>query len=88
MYVPILIWHKGVGLSTSSIDTSFLEIVSAWDLTQVVNEPSRGKNFLDIILTSNPAAFKSCRLCPPYRPLIIALLSVNLCCRLELKLYS
>ena len=63
--LPDVSWHYGVGLSTSSIGTSFLEIVSSWDLTQLVNEPSRGKNFLDIILTSNPAAFKSCQLCPP-----------------------
>ena len=51
------------GLDAISFD--FLETYSAWDLHQIVNEPTRGSSWLDLILTTYPDMYSKISVHPP-----------------------
>ena len=52
-------------MAKSYMSESLIELAAAWDMTQIVPEPTRGSNYLDIILTTLPFVFSDCRVMPP-----------------------
>ena len=44
-------------MAANQLSYEFLEIYAQFDLTQLVSFPTRGENYLDLILTTNPEKF-------------------------------
>ena len=40
-----------------SVQRKFLQFCHSWDLHQIVKQPTRGHNFLDVILTTHPERY-------------------------------
>ena len=52
-------------LAANRLSNEFLELCASFDLKQLVTFPTRGDNFLDLILTTNPEKFSDIENCPP-----------------------
>ena len=49
----------------SELSFEFLELWAAWDMEQLVRQPTRGDNYLDLILTTEVSSFSSVTIQPP-----------------------
>ena len=49
----------------SELSFEFLELWAAWDMEQLVRQPTRGDNYLDLILTTEVSSFSSVTTKPP-----------------------
>ena len=64
--LPGIIWPLGQFVSNAQFENFWFARFAQLGLHQMVIEPSRGKNFLDIVLTSDKEIFRSCCLGPPF----------------------
>ena len=55
--LPGINWLDEPPLAENELSAALVELVSLWDMTQVVCEPSRGENWLDLIITTSPSAY-------------------------------
>ena len=46
-------------------DCEFLELWAAWNMEKLVYEPTRGANYLDLVITTTPENFESLYVCDP-----------------------
>ena len=63
--LPHICWDNLALTRTHGIHDSFHEFFLCRDLYQLVQEPTRGDNLLDIILTSHPVSFDAVTVEPP-----------------------
>ena len=60
--LPGINWLDEPPLAENELpSTALVELVSSWDMTQVVCEPSRGENWLNLFITTTPSAYNKCR---------------------------
>ena len=58
--MPAIDWCADPPKATG-VAARLVELTVSWDMRQMVAEPTRGNSHLDIILTSVPASYKTCR---------------------------
>jgi hypothetical protein len=58
-------WHCDPPKARNTSSNALLELAAAWDLTQLVPEPTRGSSWLDLILTTFPSFYSNCRVVAP-----------------------
>ena len=63
--IPHICWQSDPYTAFSSLGFDLLQLVSAWDLIQLVPGPTRGDNQLDIILVTSSTLLSNCHLGPP-----------------------
>ena len=63
--LPGIHWGSEPVLGHSALDEWLIELCSAWDMTQLVSQPTRGEHILDIIMTTVPAIHTGCRVESP-----------------------
>ena len=49
---PEINWSADPAVATNVYSSTLIELSIAWDVTQIVSEPTRGNSFLDIIITT------------------------------------
>ena len=57
-------WNVEPPEADSMLSIALLEFINAWDMTQIVTQPTRGKNVLDVIITTSPAIYTECHNMP------------------------
>ena len=62
---PNIDWCSDPPKASCALGKLVLEIVTAWDMSQLVLQPTRKANILDIILTTAPSAHGKCHVEPP-----------------------
>ena len=89
---PDINWQTDPPLAKSHMSESLIELTAAWDMTQIVPEPTRGSNYLDIILTTLPFVYSNCRIMPPVfssdHNLVICNVTVPRCTRQSREVIS
>lgn len=50
-------WFNSDNQHLSSVERNFLSFCASWDLQQLVPKPTRGNNYLDLVLTTHPERF-------------------------------
>ena len=63
--LPGLNWLDELPLAKNELSATLVELISFWVMTQVVCEPSRGENWLDLIITTIPYAYNTCHVRAP-----------------------
>ena len=48
-------WNVEPPEADSMLSIALLEFITAWDMTQIVTQPTRGRKVLDVIITTSPA---------------------------------
>ena len=62
---PDINWSADPAVATYVYSSALVELSTAWDMTQIILAPTRGKSFLAIIITTTPSVFSDCHLLPP-----------------------
>jgi hypothetical protein len=62
--MPSIDWKSDPPVGHSALDKSLIELYSAWDMCQLVLQPTRSDHILDVIMTTAPAAHAECRVEP------------------------
>lgn len=68
-----------------SVQRKFLQFCHSWDLHQIVKQPTRGHNFLDVILTTHPERYYDINTSPP---LLNSDHDIVTCCVRSERIYS
>ncbi len=62
---PKIDWLADPPTADNDVSNAFVEMCAAWNLTQIVPGPTRGANWLDLLLTTTTSAYCNCRVEPP-----------------------
>ena len=63
--LPGINWLVEPPLDENKLSAALVKLVLSWDMTQVVCEPSRGRNWLDFIITTTQSAYNKCHVHGP-----------------------
>ena len=63
--IPDVLWCKNPPKTKGSVASELVSLVTLWHMSQLVVQPTRLLNILDIILTTAPSAFQNCQVEPP-----------------------
>jgi hypothetical protein len=63
--MPGIDWSSSPPQAVGAAAFALVELAASWDMSQIVPEPTRGDNYLDIILTTTPSGYSHCYTQPP-----------------------